>query len=1658
MADNLTYVQLVQRFQQSIVQNGKLTLRRAPAEGETSETDNYIDSDAINRVFDYVLGADNTLEIDLLAPSAPSYVPQVAAGVDDNGLSDALASGQASYDNPFYDEANQSIGVIGTGRSVLFNGMVVIAIFSVKAHGDGTPMPHLFLQASPQGSLSAQTDDWTLSTSFPELTPSIMFSYMEFVWEPPTNIPRLTICTYMVSEDVPAALYFTGEAKLASVFMDGEGNTPVGVSFLLGQDLNTRTQPIAGVITFPEHVATMSLRPPASQIQQALEAIIGEPEDESEPVNLGHLGSVPPAFVTLESRPMRGLPPNPEWVASTYATINTAFTVTLGGRPVVLPVSARVTTPLAPTLLRANLSALWVSLTASPDEIRALIDGVDISDPGTLDPTALGDFSLSQRVIPAALYMQLNPNAPDASTLINYISLALQNRAPWTIIDTGTALLQVDHAEIDITVYTPGVSATRYWALTVMASLAVGRHDGVIGFAFGTETGEDGDQYVTLSMVEGLITLQDVVGLLMGGGAVDLPLIALEDFTLYIDAKNKAYSGQFELISNWYVNIGGEEVAITALMMSASYDTDRGAKLTLAGVLDMTGLFDSYIAVRASYPGRNMGWNFVGVVETSTSIQTLLDNLGTAYSLDVPALPKVIGALTVEQVRVTFNTRTRNFSFRVQAAWRGDVDPSATLTLDIRRLAQGQDSAKLDLSGTLTFYTPDEENPGSYLPAAEFGLIFDTGGQVGGNAFAAYYQREQGATFSLYALLRQLFDPAHMDEEQRSALSFEVSEALLAYTDGVYVFGVGVGAALDLSALDGLPLIGGLFVGAPSLDLAAQMFYATDIVSQADLQRLNRLFKDRQRQLPADSTGGLAAGLSLTLKLWMDNGQPQTLPMPPSQKDVFPSVPAVDSPPTPTATTSAASHGVIWFNVQKAFGPLHISRFGLGYQRNSAELSGHIDADIVVSALTLSLMNLSLGFSFNSSGFESISYGLDGIGIQFKLGPIDLGGAFYHTERDGITEYDGYATLGIGPLQLSAIGSYTQDNGHPSLFVFAALDYPLGGLGFFFVNGLSAGFGFNRDLIMPSVSQVANYWLVQLADPSQAAPSSTPSDILNSAMAYVPPAVGEYWPALGLRFTTYEIIQTLAVAALSVGKRLEVDVIGLSTIMIPPTPGENITPLGEAQLALIGSFVIETDPFAVDLVIQGQLTPSSYIFSRSCKLTGGFAFGVWLGGDYDGDFVVTFGGYHPKYVPPKHYPVVPRIGFTWAVSSLLNAKGSLYFALTPSAIMAGMSLSFLFQYAGDSILPGVRASLDVGADFLLNWKPYHYAVNTSAEVNLDVIFHTFGTHEVSASAGADLELWGPNLGGHAALHMKVWFVKINVDLSFGATNTGATPLTWAEFQDSLMPPVQAKPDSVDAPSGSTHWNYITADVTSGLVRQIQGNDGQQDVTYNVVNPKDFRITTSSAIPITDVQRDSTAWDGVSYGALKRTGLGVTPMNTSYQRAPHSLILERLTTAWEPAYGDFTTPQPYAKNVPYAMWGTKLLDPSKPSSLNQPSLIDDTIGGVYLAPGVPVIPGSSQATDRDKFAYETTAESGALGWQSAGSFTPDPANTADPTDLLDNRRVIGAVQADMLAADTQATRQGVLDALGFISETFNLNQDLAQYAAFAPRCGAYTPDA
>ena len=109
------------------------------------------------------------------------------------------------------------------------------------------------------------------------------------------------------------------------------------------------------------------------------------------------------------------------------------------------------------------------------------------------------------------------------------------------------------------------------------------------------------------------------------------------------------------------------------------------------------------------------------------------------------------------------------------------------------------------------------------------------------------------------------------------------------------------------------------------------------------------------------------------------------------------------------------------------------------------------------------------------------------------------------------------------------------------------------------------------------------------------------------------------------------------------------------------------TPIAEAQLLLKAAIV----PDEGIVLVQAQLTNDSYIFSRDCHLTGGFAFASWLKGEHEGEFVVSLGGYHPDFKVPSYYPQVPRVGFNWSISPELSVKGGGYYAFVPHAIMAG---------------------------------------------------------------------------------------------------------------------------------------------------------------------------------------------------------------------------------------------------------------------------------------------------------------------------------------------------------------------------------------------------
>jgi hypothetical protein len=58
-----------------------------------------------------------------------------------------------------------------------------------------------------------------------------------------------------------------------------------------------------------------------------------------------------------------------------------------------------------------------------------------------------------------------------------------------------------------------------------------------------------------------------------------------------------------------------------------------------------------------------------------------------------------------------------------------------------------------------------------------------------------------------------------------------------------------------------------------------------------------------------------------------------------------------------------------------------------------------------------------------------------------------------------------------------------------------------------------------------------------------------------------------------------------------------------------------------------------------------------------------------------------------------------------------------------------------------------RTQTELGADFIVYWKPFHYFAEVYIDIGIDVAIHFLGTHDIGLDAGADLEVWAPPSAG-----------------------------------------------------------------------------------------------------------------------------------------------------------------------------------------------------------------------------------------------------------------------------------------------------------------------
>lgn len=978
--------------------------------------------------------------------------------------------------------------------------------------------------------------------------------------------------------------------------------------------------------------------------------------------------------------------------------------------------------------------------------------------------------------------------------------------------------------------------------------------------------------------------------------------LMIEQIRFRADPWQGVYSVALDAGGSWKMLGRCELTRIAALILYSSEASTAWASIrasvTLGGVA---------LQVMAAYDGSVSGWQFEGGIaperpfEIAGFVDRLLAQLGVKGSC-----PEALKGATINELFASFNTATRAFVFRCETR----LAVNAGKMLDITLLIDVEGGC-MRFRGTIT------------MGSLEFDLLFDEA--TSHRMLVANFVDRAPHPVMLGDVIAMVSDDRQAIE-LGNELAVSIKSALFACEqhDGAppsWLVAADIEAGMDFS---GLPLVGASFPPGQGARLLFQPLLTSGNVDPAALG-------DRIR------AGGLtlpptppAKGLSLTTRVTLGAEVIQLgLPVRMSEGKM-----AHDPAGGPIAEAPGVTtiDNVSWIAVQKSFGPLAFERVGVRY--NSGIVDFLLDAHLCAGGLTLALEGF--GARVNIADPSQVTPTLDGIGIDLRSPSFEIGGTLVRqTFVEGgntFDEYVGTALVKAGALSIDAMGSYRIADGHPSLFVYVALDYPIGGPSFFFVTGLAAAFGYNRSFKIPPIDRLAGFPLLAADAGSKGARTAKDLRAASEALReYIPAEVGGIFLCVGLKFSSFQTIASSALLTASFGKDPALDLIGRSTLIMPAGATREQA-VAFVEMAWRASY----RPAEGLLALQAQLSPGSYIFAKDCHLSGGFAFYSWFSGERAGDFVLTAGGYHPAFDLERrpHYPRVPRLGVAWQVSDALSIKGDAYYALTSSAAMAGGHLELIWERHP------YKAWCKAGIDCLFEWKPIHYQGEAYVELGASYTFEFAGTRHITVEVGADLSIWGPPFSGVARVNL----VLFSFDVAFGTPKAKPAPIHL--FDDdgaghgtgfsALLPPAS---------------ELCAVSVKGGLA----GSCESAGAKVWVVNPKELCFVVDSLVPAKEIHVEGVARDPADATPDDLPRFGIAPMAVGHDelKSTTTITITKVgDSRWRPDHLQYRL---RTKGFPAAMWGEPG-ESATPGESGGETLIE-ALAGVAISPSGAVDTGT-----------------------------------------------------------------------------------------------------
>lgn len=373
----------------------------------------------------------------------------------------------------------------------------------------------------------------------------------------------------------------------------------------------------------------------------------------------------------------------------------------------------------------------------------------------------------------------------------------------------------------------------------------------------------------------------------------------------------------------------------------------------------------------------------------------------------------------------------------------------------------------------------------------------------------------------------------------------------------------------------------------------------------------------------------------------------------------------------------------------------------------------------------------------------------DGIGTELKVPPVSGGGLVRRTSDRG---YGGLISVDLGVLRVQAVALFRPPDGKAptSFLALLAAQFP--------TPGIQLGLGFALDAVggLIGVNRRADVTVLQqLVGDGNADHVLFPDRAMERAREIIG-SLGSAFPVAAGRILVGPMIR------LNWGGRM----VSLSGALILELPAP-------ARALLLGRLLVGLPDPVVPLIrlqasVLGRIEPAVPLVELLVSLSGSWIVGLAVRGEMyllvrggrQPEFVLSAGGFHPRYTRPAGVPALNRLQVDLAPGNGFGLRMEAYFAVTSNAVMFGGQVQL------DATIAGCGVTGWLGLDALFVFDP---VFAFSVQVRAGVAVRAFGRR--LAGIALDFTLEGPapwHAFGTGSVSVLFWDVELDFDIRWGS--------------------------------------------------------------------------------------------------------------------------------------------------------------------------------------------------------------------------------------------------------------------------------------------------